>query len=685
MLHSIFYVIVFLLALVISNVINKVFPKIALPLIQVVIGLILGFLGASEVLHVEPEFFLGFIIAPLLFREAEEADVKRIVKHGSLILMLIFPLVFATALGLGGLFHLLYVGIPLAACFALGASLAPTDAVAVGALSSRFEFPKRIMSVLQGEGLLNDASGIISFQIAVLALTTGEFSLPHATMSLAISAVGGAVIGFLLVMVKNLILRILEDVDAQDVSGYLVLEFIVPLAAFLLAEEFHVSGIIAVVIAGVMQANGFKRTTVFDAQVTKVKNTIWEMLTFMLNSVVFLFLGIELHELALPLILDHTYSTPWLVLMIVVLTIALFVLRFIMLTAFFFVRTLRRNQKFASYWDDILLLTFSGSKGTVSIATILLLPRLQDIAPSLLIFFVASVTATSFLTGMFVIPYFAAKKTDEVDNVAKIAILTEVVKELQDDLEKAEEKSGYHMAIDNYQDRVQRLIIEQESSNTSADFNDLQLLIIRIETEGLENALRNEQISMYTYRTYQRYIHRLEQNLAHNLVSSLRFALAVSGRTIQYVLTRILRLDFLRSTPSNLTIDTRSEITELYLNNTELVLQTLENLAEVYADQLIDFLQAERLRTAEHVARGDYIAGVVNRTAPTNLAEMMRAYYLERKVIFEYESAGQLTAAEAKQLRQTVNTLEDFSLASEHRSFIYDFLEFRRNKQKSAQ
>ena len=99
MLHTIFYVIIFLLALVISNIINKVFPKLALPLIQVVIGLCLGFLGASKLLQVDPEFFLGFIIAPLLFRESEEADVKHIFKHTRTILMLIFPLVFITTIG----------------------------------------------------------------------------------------------------------------------------------------------------------------------------------------------------------------------------------------------------------------------------------------------------------------------------------------------------------------------------------------------------------------------------------------------------------------------------------------------------------------------------------------------------------------------------------------------------------
>ena len=576
MLHTIFYVIVFLLALVVSNIINKVFPKLALPLIQVVFGLCLGFLGASKLLQVDPVFFLGFIIAPLLFRESEEADIKHIFKHTRTILILIFPLVFITTIGLGYLTHFFYFSVPLAACFALGASLAPTDAIAVAALSERFNFPKRVMSILTGEGLLNDASGIISFQIAVLALTTGEFSLAHASTDLVVSAIGGAVVGFLLVWIKSFILRILEDVDARDVTGYLILELMLPLSAFLIADLLEVSGIIAVVVAGVMQANGLKRTTLFDAQVTKVKNTIWDLLTFVLNSTVFLFLGIELHQLVFPLIADPLYSTSSLLLMVLFLTIGLFILRFSLLAIYYRYVSLRRNQDFSAYWNDILLLTFSGSKGTVSIATVLLLPRTVDVLHSLIIFLCAAVTALSFLTGLFVLPLIAAKKVVKVDNMVKISILADVVRELENDLKqvhKEKARLGYNIAIDSYQDRIQKLIIEQESSNTSVDFNELQLLIVRLEAEGLENALRQNEISMYTYRTYQRYLHSMEQSVAHNLVSSLQYASAISIRVLHFLFSRIIHLDFsFRKTRPDNAI-THQEITALYFSNTKLVLQ----------------------------------------------------------------------------------------------------------------
>lgn len=679
MLHIIFYVIVFLLVLVFSNVLNKVFPKLALPLIQVVLGLILGFFGADEVLHVAPEFFLGFIIAPLLFRESEEADVKHILKHSKIILVLIFPLVFITTLGLGLISNWIYMGLPLAACFALGASLAPTDAVAVGALSKNFSFPRRVMSVLQGEGLLNDASGIISFQIALVALVTGYFSFPDATMKLVISALGGAAIGFTLIYIKGLVLRLLEDVDARDVSGYLLLELVVPLAAFLISEELHVSGIIAAVVAGVMSANGLKRTTLFDAQVEKLKSTIWDTLTFILNSFVFLFLGIELYQLVVPLLVDPVYSSALLIVLALALTAGLFALRFIVIAFYYWLRSLKQKQPFSTYWNDVFLLTFAGSKGTVSIATILLVPRTVDVQP-VLVFLAAAVTGLSFLVGMFILPFFAVKKVSKVNNISKIAILSEVVDELHQDMKSAKNPQGYDIAIDAYQERIQQLIIEQESTDMAIDYNDLQLLIIRIESEGLEVALRENKISMYTYRTYQRYIRSLETSIVHSLVSSIQFVYVIALRAFHLLTSRVLHVDFYFKKTKAAMETTREEITELYFNNTELILQALDNLNGVFDEQLLNFLQSERLRTSEIVATGGHISRMMNKAQPNNITEMMRAYYLERKVIFEHELSGAITAREAKDMRLNVNILEDYSLASNHHTLLFDFLERRKNK-----
>ena len=678
MIHTVFYVIIFFVALIVSNVINKVFPKLPLPLIQVVFGLILGVLGAGDVLRLNSELFLAFIIGPLLFREGEEADVKGIVKHGRTVTLLVFPVVFLTTLIVGIISHNFYAAIPLTACFALGASLGPTDAVAVSSLSERFDFPKRIIAVLKGEGLFNDASGIIAFQFAILALTTGEFSLGKAVGSLALSAIGGALVGFLVAWLNRTVLTLMEDVAAQDVTGYLMLEIMLPLLAFFLAEEFHVSGIIAVVVAGVMQAGGFKKITLFDAQVESVSKTVWDAVTFILNSIVFLFLGIELQQIVTPIISNAYYDNFRLLLTVLVLTATLFIMRYVILSVYYAVIAKKRHQKFARYVDDILLLTFSGVKGTVSVATILLLPEAVAQKYSLLIFLAASVTVVSFLTGILVLPIIAPKKEEKVYNVAKIAILTTVVEQLERESEKGRNKLGYIATIDNYQARIRKLIINQESATMTAEFNDLQLLILRLENEGLENAFRNNEITIKTYRIYQRYLKELERSIVHRFVSSLAFAVAIFLRAIRLVLSNILHINihFNRKKIQKLVGDSKTEIRDLYFNNTSLILDALESLEGVYNADLINYLQSERLRASEQVATGGFITRIITKARPNNLDEMMRGYYLERKLIFEYEAQGLLTAREAKVMRKNVNALENYSMNDNHSNLLYDFLEY---------
>ena len=159
-----------------------------------------------------------------------------------------------TLVGVGATLSFLLPSVPLAACFAFGAALGPTDAVAVSSLSGRVNIPKKAMHILEGEGLLNDASGVTAFQFALGALITGSFSAVNAGMSLVVSSIGGALIGFLLVWFKQKIIHLIEKASAQDVTGYLLIELLLPFLAYVLAEAFDVSGIIAAVAAGITDA-----------------------------------------------------------------------------------------------------------------------------------------------------------------------------------------------------------------------------------------------------------------------------------------------------------------------------------------------------------------------------------------------------------------------------------------------
>ena len=135
--------------LIVSNATNKLVPSLPLPLIQILLGIGWALFVPEENFHLDTELFLALVIGPLLFREAEEADITSVLKHWRIILYLIFPVIFISTISLGWAAHSLWLSLPLAACMAVGAALGPTDLVAFASLSERFGFPKRVSEYLK--------------------------------------------------------------------------------------------------------------------------------------------------------------------------------------------------------------------------------------------------------------------------------------------------------------------------------------------------------------------------------------------------------------------------------------------------------------------------------------------------------------------------------------------------------
>lgn len=679
---------VLLFSLILSNVINRIFPRLSLPLIQIIFGVGIGLLFKGRVFELETELFLAFIIAPLLFREGEESDITSILRNWKLILFLIFPVIFVSTLGIGYLAKaVLPAAVPLSACLAIGAALGPTDFVAYSAIAKRFSFPKWIGYILQGEGLLNDASGLVAFQVAVTALTTGAFSLLDASWNLFLSVMGGFLVGLITALLNRLFLTILDNMDAADVTGALLLELVLPIASYFVAEEIHVSGIIAVVVAGISLASRFKKITVFDAKLDSISHTIWGTITFMLNGMVFFLLGTELPTLAMPVLQSSTYDNLWLLLAIVLLTATMFAIRFVMISAVFAQRAWKNKRPLKRIWKSATLLTFSGVKGTVSIATILLLPlaNMTTLEHSLLLFTVAGVTLLSFLTGILVLPKLATGSAHTTNHYMQIAILNDVVGELGKDLKQSEHQGAVYATIDNYNQRLENLILEQESNDVKEELANIRVMIMEIESEGLEYAYKKGKLSELEYNLYQRYIKGLERRINRGFVSSLSYAFVVFVRGLRRLLHLAFTFKFhlgkeetLRAL--RLTEENRDHMAELYLTNTEQVLEALSNLEGVYHSELLSYLKRGRLQEAEIIQSGAFVERVITHLSPDNIDEMLRGYYLERKVINEYEQDELISSRYAKQLRKEVNTLEDYSLKETSNTLTYDMINLARGR-----
>ena len=679
------YAVIFSMILIVSNATNKLVPSLPLPLIQILLGIGWALFVPEENFHLDTELFLALVIGPLLFREAEEADITSVLKHWRIILYLIFPVIFISTISLGWAAHSLWLSLPLAACMAVGAALGPTDLVAFASLSERFSFPKRVSNILKGEGLLNDASGLVAFRVALAALATGSFSLGEAGISLGISIIGGFAVGILTAFVNRWLQTLLLSVRASDIASELLLELSLPLLTFFLAEELHVSGIIAVVVSGILKASRFKHITLLEARVDTVSHTVWNTVNFILNGSVFVILGMELEMIAKPILSSPIYNNLLLVLSVFLLTALLFLIRFVMVYLFYWFRTVRLKKSLRNYLKDALLLTFSGVKGTVSIATILLIPTKIEKEYPILLFLVAGVTLVSFITGLLVLPKLSEDKEETNDYLMQIAILNDVVMELEADLKNSKHKGPLYAAIDNYHDRIENLILSQENKLIQKDWEQLKLLILSIESDGLEQAYEEGKIRERGYRVYQRYLRNMEQRVNRNLSSRLTYYLLVSFRLLRLLVHEILTFgsglrNWWTREDSKLEAIDYDQIAALYLANTEIIIESLEDLKGVYRSSLISFLQESRLRETAIITSGAFVERVINRVKPNNIDEMLRGYYLERKIIFEYEAQHLITAKQARRMRQNVNELESYSLRESANTLPYDLIEYARNR-----
>jgi NhaP-type Na+/H+ or K+/H+ antiporter len=208
-----FLIVLLLLATIgLSNFVNHFMPFIPVPLIQIALGVSLAAIPLGIHIQLEPDLFFVLFIAPLLFNDGRNVSRAALWKLRKQILLLALGLVFVTVFVMGYIIHWLIPSIPLPAAFALAAILSPTDVVAVSALSSRVNMPKNIMHLLEGEGLINDASGLVAFKFAVAATVTGAFSLADASWSFLVIAlggmVGGAFLAFIIIRIRVFIRRL---------------------------------------------------------------------------------------------------------------------------------------------------------------------------------------------------------------------------------------------------------------------------------------------------------------------------------------------------------------------------------------------------------------------------------------------------------------------------------------------
>ena len=277
-----------------SGVIVQFVPVLPLPLVQIALGAGLASLGTGLHITFSPEVFLLLFIPPLLFADAWRVPKRELFRLRWPVLTLAVGLVVFTIAGVGYFVHWEIPGVPLSSACVLAAVLSPTDAVAVQALSGHIKIPTRLMHILEGEALLNDASALVALKFAVAATLVGQFSPLAASGSFVLVAGGGLVVGAALAWLFGRLRDKLVELHGEQPASQIVLfVLLLPFAAYLAAEAVHCSGILAAVAAG-MTLN-FTDLDRGDHSTTRMHSrTIWNILGFVLNGIIFVLLGFQL-------------------------------------------------------------------------------------------------------------------------------------------------------------------------------------------------------------------------------------------------------------------------------------------------------------------------------------------------------------------------------------------------------
>lgn len=295
------FVLIVLTCVAASSVIDK-FVDVSIPVIQVVIGLLVALvLPSVQEVHLESELFMLVFIAPLLFNETRETNIRALLLNLNSILSLAIALVIVSVLSVGYALHLMVPSIPLAAAFALASALGPTDAATVTALKSNIHLTHRQQTLLSGESLINDASGVVAFQFSVAAAVTGAFSLVDAAESFTVLFVGGVAMGIVTGFAFSAINAMLGRLGYEDTVANVLYEVLTPFLVYLLAETFHVSGVLAVVAAGLVIALPRRQNNnALFARQKLVSDSTWKVISFLINGTIFVFLGMQLPLAVLP-------------------------------------------------------------------------------------------------------------------------------------------------------------------------------------------------------------------------------------------------------------------------------------------------------------------------------------------------------------------------------------------------
>ncbi|MCH4008781.1 cation:proton antiporter [Companilactobacillus sp.] len=506
-MDTVFLFLLLVLAVVISNIIFWRFDSIPVAFFQIAAGLILSTLPIYANFHLEPEVFLLGIISVLMFNDGQHTSMSRLTHQFGTTFSLSVELAIVSIVVVGFVTHLLIPALSLALAFALGAIITPTDAVAVSSITNKMVIPKDVMTTLENESLFNDASGIVALNLAIAAAVTGQFSVMHGIGNFLYVFFGGiivgAILGSLIVMIR---LRFI-NMNIDTASVLVPFTLLTPFAVYLIAEALGVSGILAVVMTGLLHGVQQNRLKLTSSRVQIIMTNTWSVVSSLLNGIVFVLLGLSLPRVIINISQHHGNSSVATLFGVGILLYLIMTLLRYLWTRFDFarIRAWDNHQK----TGNSFIMALSGVHGTITLAMAFSLPMTLNgqtfNARNDIIYIASIVILASLIVPTLVLPFFLPKQkidfTQAELSQAKDEMVNNAIKMVATNHGNSASASQIVTILDG-----QRMVIERGDRNT---LNQLFDKCYEIEKQTVDQMIENDEVSVNDAQIYLRVAQRI--------------------------------------------------------------------------------------------------------------------------------------------------------------------------------
>ncbi len=507
--------------------------RVSYPIVLVISGLFISFIPNIPIIKLEPDIIFVIFLPPLLHAAAWETSWFQFWNSRRAIGLLAIGLVIFTASSVAVVSHLMIPGFSLAMGFILGGIISPPDAIAATSILRGLPVPKKIITILEGESLVNDATSLTVFRFALAAVATGSFSLIDAGIDFVIVSVMGVAIGLGIAFIVYFLYRKLPTSPSVDTA----ISIIAPFLMYITAEHFHYSGVLAVVSGGLFLS--FRSNDIFTFESRIQVQSVWSSMVFILNGVVFILIGLQLPEIMKGI---EGYSIGEVMVYAIVISLVTIFIRILWVYPAtylprWFSRKIRKKEKRPDV-KMVFIVAWSGMRGVVSLASALAIPL--TIAPGTrfphreLILFITFIVIffTLVLQGLS-LPYFIkwlniAEKDKDEENKLEITMLlsSSVLKFLDANYQKdlinnplfAQLKSRHEGIVEDIEKRLSPTASGEERSPHIAPYRKVLLELIDVRRKELVYMRDSKQFVAELLRSVELELDLEEARLRHQSI-----------------------------------------------------------------------------------------------------------------------------------------------------------------------